>query len=99
MAHRLAPEAERDLDEIAHHIAKSSGSAELAERHIDAITNRFYMLAEYPWLGRAREDDLGPGMRSFPVWDYMIVYEIDGDDVHILRVPHGRRNLAALFSQ
>jgi toxin ParE1/3/4 len=96
MAHCLAPEAERDLDDIAYYIAKETGSLTIAERLIDSITNRFYLLAEHPKIGRAR-DDLLAGARSFPVGHYLIVYDIDGEDVQILRVVHGRRNLAALF--
>lgn len=96
MAHRLAPEAERDLDDIAYYIATETGSASAGEQLIDAITTRFHLLASHPKLGRTR-DDLLSGARSFPVGNYVIVYEIDGEDVHILRVAHGRRNLAALF--
>jgi toxin ParE1/3/4 len=99
MAHVLAPEAEADLDDIAYYIATNSGSLDLAERHIDAITYRFLLLAEHPRMGRSRVDDLGPGLRSFPVGDYLIVYAIDGVDVHILRVVHGRRDLPALFQR
>ena len=96
MAHRLALEAERDLDDIVYYIAKETGSLGVAERLIDSITSRFYLLAEHPRIGQAR-DDLLAGARSFPVGNYLIVYDIDGEDVQILRVVHGRRNLAALF--
>jgi toxin ParE1/3/4 len=39
----------------------------------------------------------GPGRRSFPVGQYVIVYRIVRGDVRILRVVHGRRDLEALF--
>jgi hypothetical protein len=32
-------------------------------------------------------------------WYYIIVYDIDGEDVQILRGVHSRRNLAALFGR
>ena len=99
MAHKVALEAEADLDEIAYYIATGSGSLELAERHIDAITYRFLLLSEHPRMGRSRDDDLGPGLRSFPVGDYLIVYAIEAAAVHILRVVHGRRDLPALFQR
>jgi plasmid stabilization system protein ParE len=41
MAHRLAPHAERDLDDIWLYIAKESGSIDTANRVIDTITERF----------------------------------------------------------
>jgi plasmid stabilization system protein ParE len=32
-----------------------------------------------------------------PVGDYVILYRINGEDVLILHVIHGRRDIAALF--
>ena len=97
MGHRLASRAAADLEDIWFYIAKESGSAEFANRLIDSITDRFLLLASYPYAGRARADDLGPGRRSFPVGEYVIVYRIRGEDVLILRVVHGHRDLEALF--
>jgi toxin ParE1/3/4 len=42
-------------------------------------------------------DDLRPGIRAFPVGDYLILYREAGADVAIVRVVHGSRDLAALF--
>jgi plasmid stabilization system protein ParE len=53
MAYRLAKRAEADLDDIAYYIAMESGSLEVAERVIDAITGRFPFLANHPYSGRA----------------------------------------------
>jgi len=50
-------------------------------------------------LGRARDEELRPGLRSFPVGPYIVIYRIDGDDVLILRVLRGSRNIQALFQQ
>ena len=46
MAHRLAPEAEADLDDIWYYTAKESGSIEIADRLIDSITERLFLLAK-----------------------------------------------------
>lgn len=64
MAHRVAPQASADLDDIWYYIA--SGSIEIADQLIDSITERFLLLAGHPHLGRTRDDDFGTGMRSFP---------------------------------
>ena len=37
MAHRLAPQAEADLDDIAYYVFRETGSIEIAERLIDSI--------------------------------------------------------------
>ena len=56
MAHRLAARAQTDLDEIWYYTAKESGSIEIANRLIDSITDRFFMLAGFPFIGRSRDD-------------------------------------------
>jgi toxin ParE1/3/4 len=69
----------------------------IADRLIESITDRFFLLARHPNIGRARDEDLRPGLRSFPAGDYVIIYRIDGEGVVILRVLRGSRNIAALF--
>jgi toxin ParE1/3/4 len=75
---------------------RGRGSEAVADQQIDAITERFLLLANHPHLGRAR-DDLGSVRRSFPVGPYVIVYRVVNGDVRILRVVHGRRDLSALL--
>ena len=58
MAHCRAPEVDADLDDIWYYAAKNSGSMDIADRLIDSITDRFFLLADYPHLGRARDEDL-----------------------------------------
>jgi toxin ParE1/3/4 len=97
MAHRLAPEVEAELDQIWYYIARESGSIEIADRLIDSITDRFLLLASHPYLGRRRDDDLRPGLRSLPFGMYVIVYRIENEDVLILHVMHGRRDIETLL--
>jgi plasmid stabilization system protein ParE len=54
MAHRVAPEAEAGLDNIWYYVATESGSTEVADRLIDSITERFYLRASHPHIGRHR---------------------------------------------
>jgi plasmid stabilization system protein ParE len=65
IAHRLAPRAEADLDDIWLYVARESASMEVATRLIDSITGRFSFLAAFPYVGRARDEDFGAGSRSF----------------------------------
>jgi toxin ParE1/3/4 len=97
MAHRIAPRAEADLDDIWLYVAKESASMETASRLIDSITERFLFLADFPYAGRARDREFGIGARSFSVGEYVIVYWVEGPDVFILRVAHGSRDIEALF--
>lgn len=66
MAHRAAPPAEADLGDIWLYVAKESGSIEIANRLIDTITDRFFTLASFPYIGRSRERDLGPVTAAWP---------------------------------
>jgi toxin ParE1/3/4 len=97
MEYRLAKHAEADLDEIAYYIAIESGSIDTAERVIASISTRFSFLAAHPFAGRARDDDLGPGRRTFPADRYIIVYRVTAENVFILRVVHSSRDLKALM--
>jgi toxin ParE1/3/4 len=98
---RLSPEAEADLDGIWLHTARESGSIDIATRVVDGITERFWLLARYPYMGRRRDEDLRPGLRSLAADDYVIVHGIveDNEDnvVLILHVVHGSRDLTTLF--
>jgi len=70
MGHRRTPQADSDLDGIWYYVASKSGSLEVADRFIDSITERFFLLASHPNIGRARGYDLRPGLRRFPVGEY-----------------------------
>jgi toxin ParE1/3/4 len=72
---------------------------DIADRLIGSISDRFFRLASHPHLGRARDEDLRPGLRTFPVGEYVIFYRIEDEDVVILRVLRGSRNIAALFGR
>ncbi len=99
MAHRLAPEAEADLDEIWYYVGSKSGSVEIADRLIDAITRRFFILAQQPYMGRGRDADLRPGLRSFPVGAYIIIYRVEGEGILILHVVRSSRDVNALLGR
>ena len=97
MAHRVAQRAEAGLDDIWLHVAMETSSIETANHIIDAIADRFFTLARFPYMGRSREEDFGPGYRSLPVGEFVIVYCVENEDVLSLRVVHGRRQLEVLF--
>ena len=89
MDFRVAPQAESDLDEIWYFLATQSSNIDVADRVIDSITARFALLARQPYIGRRRDEDLRPGVRSLVVGNYVIAYRVDGDNVLILRVLRG----------
>jgi toxin ParE1/3/4 len=98
MGHRLAPQAQADIDDIAYYVFVESGSLETADRLIESIATRFILLGTHPRAGR-RRDDLRPGMRGFPVADYVILYRIEDSDALILRIVRGSRDIEALLRE
>jgi len=62
MPHRLAPQVEFELDDIWYYVARESGSIEIADRLIDSITDRFYLL---PSLCRSPQGGFAPRIEKF----------------------------------
>ena len=62
MPYRLSALAEQDLDEIWSYVADDA-SPTAADRLIDAIVDRFELLAEQPRMGRLRPE-FGEGLDS-----------------------------------
>lgn len=94
MALKYTPQAEADLDEIWDYIALENPEA--ARRFLYKIHDKCEAVSKTPVIGRKRPE-LGRGVRSFPVGNYIIFFRIDDDDTTIVRVLHGRRDLAPLF--
>lgn len=93
--YRITDEARADLDAIWFYVAERGG-IETADRLIDAIIERFPLLASTPAMGFAREN-FAPGLRSFPVGDYLIFYRRASGRIDIVRVLHGSRDLPRFF--
>jgi len=48
-------------------------------------------------MGRRRDHDLRTGLRSFAVGEYVIIYRVEAEDVLILHVMRGSRNIPAIL--
>lgn len=91
---RLSPRAERDLLDIWLVIAEDREDA--ADRFLDRLYEQCQTLAEYPQMGR-RRDQLSPGVRSFAVGNYVIFYRPREEGIEVARVLAGQRDLPRLF--
>jgi toxin ParE1/3/4 len=99
MGYCLLPSAEAELDDIWIYVARASGSIEIANRLIDALTERLFLLGQYPQMGRRRDHDLRPGLRSFPAGEYVIIYRVEGADALILHLVRGSRDIEGILSE
>ena len=86
--------ARLDLIEIWQYVARDDPDA--ADRLLDEIDAKCALLAEHPHIGPSRED-IRPGLRYFVVREYLILYRIMENNVEIVRVVHGTRDLPGLF--
>ena len=83
-----------DLREIGQRIAKDNPDA--AGRFFDAAKEAFELVARHPAIGRLRSFSLS-GLRSWVVpgfENYVIFYLPTSDEVQILAVLHGARDLS-----
>jgi toxin ParE1/3/4 len=96
MRYRLSAQAEAQLDGIWLFIARESGSIDAATRMVHGITDRFWLLATHPRMGR-RRPELSGELRSFTAGDYVILYSIEGENVMLIHcVLHGKQDIESL---
>jgi toxin ParE1/3/4 len=93
---RLTKPAMQDIEEIADRIAQESGLKK-SEDFLNQLESKFSKLVIFPHLGRKR-DEILPNIRSIPFDNYLVLYMPIGDDLEILRVVSGYRDLGALFA-
>lgn len=93
MTYRLTPSALRDLDGIQRYLT-SEASAETAERIETKLFAAFDDLARLPPVGHRRSDVDRRGVLFHLLKPYMIAFRRDAHQVIIIRVLHGRRNIA-----
>ena len=88
--------AEIDLLEIWEFIAQDSPLA--ANKIIRDLDARSQELLVHPRLGLSRKD-VAPNMRQLVMDNYLILYRIinSNNDVEIVRLLHGARDLFSLF--
>ena len=92
---RRTAEAENDLLSIWRYIAEDKPQAATHLDHHD--DEKCVLLAENPQLGPARPD-IAPELGASPSGSFaLILYREVSNEVEIVRVLHGARNLNAIF--
>jgi toxin ParE1/3/4 len=87
MRYRVSEDAERDLDGIFLYWA-TRASLEAADRVVDRITERFWLLGEHPDAGKPA-GGIGAGVKCFPAGKYLICYRKTRHGTDILHIFHG----------
>lgn len=97
MPFRVSANARDDLDQIFVYWAKRAG-VETADRLIDKIVERFWLLGEFPQVGKVCAD-IAPDVRAFPAGKYIIYCRTVRGTTEILHVFHGARDQKPTFDQ
>ncbi len=71
-------------------------NVDAAERTLQAFDDAILLIADMPKCGPARPE-IGLGVRSLSVGQYLILYRVGEKAIDILRVVHGARNLRSLI--
>jgi toxin ParE1/3/4 len=95
MLYHLSENAARDLDEIFDYWS-SRVSPEIADRIIDNITERFWLLGEHPAAGKS-VTHIARGLKCFPAGKYLIYYRSTRRGTDILHIFHGARQQRRAF--
>jgi toxin ParE1/3/4 len=91
-----SPASEIDLLQIWSYLEQEASENKGGEQ-VDQIRLASKRILEWPNSGRAR-DELVLGMRSIVVRPYVIFYRAAANEVQIVRVLHGRRDIETIFA-
>ena len=87
----MTPEAADDLRDVLQYSLEMWGQRQ-RNTYQALIVRALRDLARFPGLGRTR-DELGPGLRSHPVGQHVVIYAVSDEDLIVVRVLHSRRDL------
>ena len=92
---RLTAHAKEDLYSIWLYSLQQWGEQK-ADAYIEALYQRFALLAEQPQLGVMR-DDVAPGYFGYTYASHIIFYLIAEAEIDIIGVPHQRLDVQTFF--
>jgi len=87
-------EALDDVDAIAAYIARDSVTH--ARRFVSEVFDIADLLVTQPRMGRMVPELRQDRVREHFIYSYRVLYEIQGEDLHVLAVIHGKRLLESV---
>jgi toxin ParE1/3/4 len=94
---RVARRAELDLAEASDYLDRETGNPEFGNEVVADLQRVMYLIAENPWMGRARPD-LRKGLRAFPHGHHTIFWRPHIRFIEIIRVLHQRQDAEQAFN-
>ncbi len=90
----LSPSAVRDLDQLSQYFMENSVAA--GEELFQTLNQQFINLTQFPNLGKPYPQ-LHPTIRGLVVKKYIVFYRVTSQQLEIVRIVDGRRDLSSLF--
>jgi len=85
-----------DLQGIDDYLMMNDG-VDAAERVSRAIGEAFDLLAAQPMIGHRRSDLIARPYRFWSAMGFLIIYDADTDPIRVIRVLHGKRDVASIL--
>jgi toxin ParE1/3/4 len=91
---RITTTASQDLEAISEYFLERSIDA--GDRFVETFNQKCQHLARFPYIGKSYTR-FRPGLRGLLMMDYIVFYQVIEDNVEILRVINGYRDLQSVF--
>jgi toxin ParE1/3/4 len=91
----LSLEAQDDITNILLYTLQTWG-AEQQDAYAALLDRGLLFIMENPDIGRSRSE-LYPGCRSYRIREHIVYYAVQGEDINIARVLHGRIDTKRYF--
>jgi toxin ParE1/3/4 len=86
MTYRLTRQAKSDIKAIYHYTVEYFGQGQ-AQEYLDGLEYSFDLLTDNPNIGRLFEGKI----RRYVYKSHLVYYEIEKDEIHIIRIRHGQQ--------
>lgn len=98
----ISKEAIKDLDAIKKYILSETSDLELIKNTIKKVIDGILNLSEFPRMGKTLSNfvEIENDYRYLLCGSYRIFYQIDDEEIYVIRILHAKRNyLKVLFSE
>ncbi len=69
-----------------------------ADRYVEGLFSAFDLLAEFPEMARLRSEFVPP-VRIHPSGSHVVVYQIAGQGIDVIRILHMRQDIAGFLQE
>lgn len=87
----LSPAAREDLRAIHQYGAHQWGKPR-SDEYMNSLKDKLWLLLQQPEIGKARPE-LSPDVRSVSVTSHVIFYQVQREQLQIIRILHGRQDV------